>query len=105
MAYTTIYETSQQNQIILLKNIFEQNNVRYTILDESTNTNFPVGVRVQVHENDVKRAEGLLQENGFIQDPGRGNSSVSMSKFWLWLVIALVCIIIAAILFNMLLRG
>jgi hypothetical protein len=101
MSYSTIFETSQQNQIILLKNIFEQNNVRYKILDESTNTNFPIGVRVKVHDNDMTRAEGLLRENGFLQDPAPGQSSVSMAKFWLWLVIALVCLIFAAFLINL----
>lgn len=105
MAYRTVYETSEQNQVILLKNILEQNNVRYKILDESTNTNFPVGVRVQVHENDVKRTEGLLLENGFLRDPAPGQTSVSMARFWLWLVIALIFIIIAAVLINMLMKG
>lgn len=104
MSYSTIYETSEQNQIVLLKNIFTQNNVRYKILDESMNTNFPLGVRVQVHDNDMKRAEGLLRENGLLQDPAPGKSSVSMAKFWLWLVIALVCLIFAAFLINLLMQ-
>lgn len=105
MAYTTVYETSQQNQVILLKNIFEQNNVRYKILDETANTNFALGVRIQVHNNDMKRAEGLLIENGLLQDPAPDQSSVSMAKFWLWLVIALVCLIFAAFLINLLMGG
>ena len=104
MSYTTIYETPEQNQVMLMRNIFEQNNVRYKILDESTNTNFPIGARVQVHENDVKRAEGLLIENGFLQDRATGPKSVSSSKFWLWLVIALVCLVVAAFLINMLMQ-
>ena len=104
MSYSTIYETSAQNQIVLLKNIFTQNNVRYRILDESMNTNFPLGVRVQVHDNDMKRAEALLRENGFLEDPAPGQSSVSMAKFWLWLVIALVCLIFAAFLINLLMQ-
>ena len=105
MSYSTIFETSAQNQIILLKNIFEQNNVRYKILDESMNTNFPLGVRVQVHDNDMKRAEALLRENGLLGDPVPGQSSVSMAKFWLWLVIALVCLIFAAFLINLLMQN
>lgn len=102
MAYTTIYETSKQNEVILLRNIFEKNNVRYKILDESTNTNFPVGVRVQVHQNDVPRAEGLLIENGFLQDKATGPRSVSSSKVWLWFAIAIICLVVAAFLINML---
>jgi hypothetical protein len=101
MSYTTVYETSQQNQIILLKNIFEQNNVRYKMLDETGNTNFALGVRFQVHNEDIKRAEALLRENGLLQDPAPGQTSVSMAKFWLWLVIALIFLIVAAFLINM----
>ncbi len=104
MSYTTVFETSAQNQIILLKNIFDQNNVRYKVLDESMNTNFPLGVRVQVHNNDMKRAEALMRENGFLEDPAPGEGSVSMAKFWLWLVIALVCLIFAAFLINLLMQ-
>lgn len=103
MDYKTIYETPEQNQVILLKNIFEHNNVRYKFLDESTNNNFPVGVRVQVHQNDVKRAEGLLLENGFLKDTGK--EPVSASRFWLWFVVALICLIVAAFLINMLMQG
>ncbi|MCY2686253.1 putative signal transducing protein [Salinimicrobium sp. TH3] len=101
MAFITVYQTAQQNQLLLLKNIFEQNNLRYRILDESSNTNFAIGVRVQVHENDVKRAEGLLRVNGFIQDPAPGTGEVSMSQFWLWFVIAMICLVIAAFLINL----
>jgi|GEM_PF-5732335 hypothetical protein len=101
MSYTTVYETSQQNQIILLKNIFEQNNVRYKMFDETGNTNFALGVRFQVHNEDIKRAEALLRENGLLQDPAPGQTSVSMAKFWLWLVIALIFLIVAAFLINM----
>lgn len=105
MSYSTIYETSQQNQVILLKNIFEQNNVRYKILDESTNTNFPIGVRVQVHENDLQRAEGLLRENGFLKDPLPGRNKISMTKFWIWFVVALLFLVVAAFFINMLRPG
>jgi hypothetical protein len=104
MSYSTIFETSAQNQIILLKNIFEQNNVRYRVLDEAANTNFALGVRIEVHDNDKKRAEALLRENGFLEGPAPGQSSVSMAKFWLWLVIALVCLIFAAFLINLLMQ-
>ena len=104
MSYTTVHETSNQNKVILLKNLFEQNNIRYQVLDESTNTNFPIGARVQVHENDVKRAEGLMIENGFLQDRATGPRSVSRSKFWLWFVIAIICLAVAAFLITTLMQ-
>ncbi|MCX2839746.1 DUF2007 domain-containing protein [Salinimicrobium sp. MT39] len=105
MSYSAIFETSAQNQIILLKNIFEQNNVRYRIFDEAANTNFALGVRIEVHDNDKKRAEALLRENGFLDGSASKESAVSMSKFWLWLVIALICVIFAAFFINMFMRG
>lgn len=105
MAYTTVYETSEQNKMSLLKNLFEQNNIRYKILDESANTNFALAARVQVHENDVMRAEGLLKENGFLQDPDPLETPESKSKFWLWLVIAIICLLVAAFLINMLMKA
>ncbi|MCC8359261.1 putative signal transducing protein [Salinimicrobium sediminilitoris] len=100
MAFITVYQTAQQNQLMLLRNIFEQNNLRYRILDESSNTNFAIGARVQVHENDMKRAEVLLRDNGFLQEPGPGKSDVSMSQFWLWFVLAMICLVVAAFLIN-----
>ena len=101
MSYTTIYETSKHDQVVSLKKIFEENNVRFKIRDESTSSDVS---EVQVHENDVKRAEGLLLENGFLENPDPGESSESKSKFWLWLVIALICLAIAVYLISTLMK-
>ncbi len=102
MNYRTIYETPQQNQVILIKNIFETNNIDYRFLDESTNTNFALGVRVQVEEKDAGRAETILRENGFLNEPGTEGNAVTMSRFWLWLVAALVFLIVVSIVINLL---
>jgi hypothetical protein len=48
MSYSAIFETSAQNQIILLKNIFEQNNVRHRIFDEAAINYFVLRVRIEV---------------------------------------------------------
>lgn len=100
MDYTTIWETREQNQLILVKNIFEQNNIDYRMLGENLNTNFPLGVRIQVAHGQEEKAGALLRENGFIQDPSPGGEKVSPTKFWVWLFIALLVIIIVAILIN-----
>lgn len=105
MDYTTIWETSRQKELILVKNIFEKNNVRYKIFDDPEKADLPVRTKVQVHQNDVKRAEGLLLENGLLKDPAPGQKRVSMSKFWLWFVVALICLVIAAFLINMLMQA
>lgn len=100
MDYTTIWETSRQNELILLKNIFEKNDIDYHFLDENTNTNFAVGVRVQVAKGQEEKAGALLRENGLLRDPKPGSERVSQSKFWAWMFIALILIIVAAILIN-----
>lgn len=102
MTYRTIYETPQQNQVILIKNIFETNNIDFRFLDESNNTNFLLGVRVQVEERDTSRAEALLKENGLLTEPDPEKSAAFMSRFWLWLLIALLALIVVSVLINML---
>lgn len=104
MRYTTIWETRQQNELILLKNIFEQNKIDYRFLDENSNTNFALGVRIQVAKGQEERAGALLRENGMLRDPSPGAEKVSPTKFWIWLVVALLLIVIAGIFINWLLR-
>ena len=100
MRYTTIWETNQQNHLILIKNLFEQNNIDYRFLDENTNTNFAVGARVQVAQGEEAKAGAILRENGILKDPSPGSTKVSQLKFWIWLVAALLLVIIASILIN-----
>ncbi len=100
MNYTTIWETSQQNELILLKNIFEQNNIDYKFLDENTNNNFATGVRIQVARGQEEKAGAILRENGFLNDPSPGGQKVTQTRFWVWLVVALLIVIIASIVIN-----
>lgn len=104
MDYTTIWETRQQNELILLKNIFEQNQIDYRFLDENSNTNFALGVRVQVARGQEAKAGAVLRENGLLKDPSPGSEKVSPTKFWIWLIVALLIVIVAAILINGLLQ-
>lgn len=104
MLYTTIWETRQQNQLFLLRNIFEQNEIDYRFLDEQNNTNFALGVRVQVARGQEERAGALLRENGFFENPIPGAERVSKTQFWIWLFVALFTIIVAAVLINWFMR-
>lgn len=100
MDYTTIWETRQQNQLFLLRNIFEQNNVDYRFLDEQNDTHSTLAVRVQVARGQEEKAGALLRENGLLNDPSPGAERVTPAKFWIWLLVALFIIIVAAILIS-----
>lgn len=100
MSYVTIYRTAKLNRIILLKGIFEQNNIVYRILEDSNPADLPAEVKVQVKEVDRIRAVASLKENGFLSESTGGQSPVSMARFWLWLVIALLALITASFLIN-----
>lgn len=104
MSYSTIYRTSRQNQIILIKGILEQNNLNYRILEESNPADFPPEVKVQVKNSDESEALALLKEKGFLSNSEDSQSSVSLAKFWLWLVIALLAIITASFFINFFLK-
>ena len=104
MSYSTIYRTSRANQILLIKGIFEQNNLDYRILKEADPANFPQEVKVQVKESDEARALALLKENGFLSYSSGSQNSDTLARFWLWLVIALLAIITASFFINFFLK-
>ncbi|MEG9327744.1 hypothetical protein V6B16_07335 [Salinimicrobium catena] len=98
MEYTTIWETRKQNQLFLLRNIFEQNNIDYRFLDEKNTSG--LAVRVQVVRGQEEKAGALLRENGLLKDPSPGAERVTPTKFWIWLFVALFIIIVAAVIIN-----
>lgn len=100
MKYITIFDTPRQNQIAIIRHLFEENQIKFRILDEATNTAIPVGVRVQVVENQVLRAKNILKENGFYGTPEpEANSALNYRFFW-YLFLALLLIIIISGLIN-----
>lgn len=100
MSYVTIYRTAKENRILLLKGIFEQNNIAYRILKANDPSNGPGEVKVQVKDVDSVLATALLKENGLVAHSHGEEDSVSMARFWLWLVIALLAIITASFFIN-----
>ena len=104
MHYITVWETAQQNQLILLRNLFEQENLDFRILDQNTNNNFATGARVQVEEKDKERAEAVLRDNGFLRKRTIARDDVSSKGFWTWFFVAMLLLIIAAALINEFMR-
>ena len=104
MHYITVWETAQQNQLILLRNLFEQENLDFRILDQNTNNNFATGARVQVEKKDKERAEAVLRDHGFLRKRTVARDDVSSKDFWTWFFAALLLLIIAAALINEFMR-
>ena len=104
MNYFTIYLNKMQNQIIILKGIFNENKIDFRILRDAHPADFPTQIKVQVVERDRQRAQALLRENGFISSMDKNEGSVAMAKFWFWLVIALLALITASFFINYFLK-
>ena len=104
MHYITVWETAQQNQLVLLRNLFEQERLDFRILDQNTNNNFATGARVQVEEKDKERAEAILRDNGFLKTRRIGRESMASKSFWTWFFAILLLLIIVAALINEFMR-
>lgn len=100
MSYTTVYESSARSEIAIIRNLFDQDDIEFRIFDESTNDTFPLGVRIQVADYDLEKAMNILKVNGFLGEPGEAAQPVSKSRFWTYLFLALLIVIIVAVLIN-----
>lgn len=98
MNYITILETTQQNELVLLRNLFEQHKIDYKIFDENVNTNFLVGVRVQVAEEQEGEAREILRENGLIEEKSAQGRKTSIISTRTWFLLAVLVIIITTLL-------
>ena len=96
MNYVTVWETAQQNQLVVLRNLFEKENLHFRILDENTNNNFLTGARVQVEEKDRQKAEDILRENGFAYTRDIAKHQASGKSFWIWFFAALIFLVVVA---------
>lgn len=101
MSYFTIYTTSRQTKIIILKQLFEEHRVDYRVLKEPKNSAVPVGFRVQVTEKHGERAKNILKNHGFLGTPEPAPDSHMLSRFWIYLSMALFLIVIISILIKL----
>ena len=100
MKYITIFDTPRQNQVAIIRNLFEANQIKFRVLDEATNTAIPVGVRVQVIEDQVLTAKNILKENGFYGTPEPEPDSALNYRFLWYLLLALILIIVISAIIN-----
>lgn len=101
MSYFTIYNTSQETRIIILKQLFEEHSIKYRVLKDQKDSAVPVGFRVQVTEEQGERAKNILKEHGFLGTPQPAPDSHLLSRFWIYLTMALFLIVIISILIKL----
>lgn len=113
MEYITIFTSNDRTEVSLIKHLFEDNNVPYNVLGETTNDSAGIagsgitGMRVQVPKDKVDEAKEVLLENGFLGklkkertervEIGRRRSPPVISRWILFFLAALVLIVVALI--------
>lgn len=102
MKYTTIYTTPSKNQVPVIRHLFEEHQIDHRIFDEPKNDSLPEGTKVQVINEQVNKAKDILKENGFYGTPEPYPDSRTISKFWIFLTLALFLVIIISIVVNLL---
>lgn len=100
MNYITIYHARRQNEVVIIKYLFEEDNITFRILKESPGSAVPIGVRIQVDENQITKANKILKNNGFLGNLQPESDSKSVQQFWWYLLLALILIIIFSIFIN-----
>ncbi len=113
MEFITIFTSHDRTEISLIKHLFEDNNVTYNVLGETTNDAAGIvgsgstGMRVQVPSDKVDKAKEVLVKNGFLGklkkdrtervEIGKRRSPPVISRWILFFLAALVLIIVALI--------
>lgn len=100
MSYTTIYDTDNQSQVVVIEQLFRQRQIDYRIIDDPEDASVPSGVRVQVRREQVGRAKDILKENGFLGNPRPGPGAQQTKSFWWYLFAGLLVVILVSVLIN-----
>ena len=104
MEYITVYETFKNSEAHILSNIFRNNGIRYRLLNERTNDIVPIALRLQVLDEDKDQALILIRENGFLGESLANTKETPTGKFWIYLFIALLVVIIVGVLISLQLK-
>ncbi len=71
MNFITIFNTTEAFKLAIIKNLFDMENIQYRVFDEFTNSAAGIagiginGMRIQVIEDDLERAEKILGQAEF----------------------------------------
>lgn len=103
MEFFTIYSTKDEQEVSILKNVYEEEQIDFRIQEPETSSQ---GVddpyRIQVAEKDKDKAKELLEQTGFLRvDTLRSQSPRRTGgKKWILIFLAALILILVAILIT-----
>lgn len=100
MNYVTIYNTRNESEVVVIEQLFRQRQIEYRIINEPANNPVLEGKKVQVRDGQVDRAKGILKENGILGAPKPEPDSKETTRFWWFLLVALLAVILVSVLIN-----
>lgn len=100
MEFFTIYSTKDKQEVSILKNIYDQEQIEYRVLEPENPLDDPT--TIQVAENEKEKARELLEQTGFMSmgplhahKPRR-----TAGKKWIFIFLAALILILVAILIT-----
>lgn len=100
MNFTTVYETFDPNEIPELEKLFGKEKFEYRIIKGANNDTKAEGWKLQVPEDQKEKATYLLLNHNFKRKPVMTRAEKPKSRFWIFLIVAVILIILAGILVN-----
>src|SRR5690606_18017809 len=104
MEYITVYETFKESEANILASIFKDHGIRYRKLEPRPKEVVPIGYELQVFREDRDRALVLIRENGFLGRRLATTDESPTGKFWIYLFVGLVIVIIVGVVVSLLLE-
>lgn len=100
MEYITVYVTTDEREITVLKSLFESNNLDFKISGKKDAATTQEQY-VQVAEKDRKEARILLRESGYLNiEHSYREPSASSGKKWMFIFLAALVLILVAVLIG-----
>ncbi len=101
MEYISIYATSDETEVAVLKSLFEERNVEYRVSEDNAITEEKNERYFQVAEKDRALAREILHETGYLKiDHAHREPSATRGKKWMFIFLAALVLILVAILIG-----
>lgn len=99
MEYITVYATTDETEVGVLKSLFEGRGVEYKITEDKEVTAGRKEHFIQVAEKDRALAREILHESGYlkVEHPHR-EASATRGKKWMFFFLAALVLIVVAVL-------